>query len=326
MRIFKKTKKANGRRHIYLFGIKIFSYKRRKHSQTSAEETILWLKKNNYDLLFNHISETKTSSEYQNCIWQLWLQGLGNCPEIVKICMDSVKKYANGRHIIILTKDNINDYINLPDFIWDKYNKGMISHAHFSDIIRVYLLAKYGGTWIDATVLLTAPIPKVIDDSDFFVFKDVGWWQTDETAPSFTSNKISKHLLQKFASFFPDTRQFPNISNWFIHSKPNTYAINSIKSFLMTYWEKENKSINYFIFHLFLIFADKYDVRFHDIFMSMPQISNRDVHLLQSIMFDKFDQKIFDEIKSFSPIHKLTYKGVEKDVLPNSFLKHILKG
>ena len=37
----------------------------------------------------------------------------------------------------------------------EKWEKGRIPAAMFSDLLRVELLIKYGGTWIDSTVLCT---------------------------------------------------------------------------------------------------------------------------------------------------------------------------
>ena len=59
-----------------------------------------------------------------------------------------------------LTKNNFKQYIELPDYIEKKFEKGKISMAHFSDLLRISLLAKWGGMWIDSTALCT--------DEDFF--------------------------------------------------------------------------------------------------------------------------------------------------------------
>jgi hypothetical protein len=37
----------------------------------------------------------------------------------------------------------------------EKYQKKIIDNTHFSDLLRLELLIKYGGTWIDASVLVT---------------------------------------------------------------------------------------------------------------------------------------------------------------------------
>lgn len=69
-------------------------------------------------------------------------------PEIVKMCYRTQVKYAesNNTKIILLSKDNICDYINIPQVILDKVERKIITLTHFSDIIRIYLLEQYGGS------------------------------------------------------------------------------------------------------------------------------------------------------------------------------------
>ena len=92
---------------------------------------------------------------YDGKIWRLWLQGEDNAPEVCKACLRSLRYWHSDKKIITLDKNNISDYIDLPGYIIDKHEKGIISHTHFSDIIRAELLTQHGGTWIDATVYCT---------------------------------------------------------------------------------------------------------------------------------------------------------------------------
>lgn len=43
--------------------------------------------------------------------------------------------------------------MKLPDYIVKKWEKGRIPADLFSDLLRLELLIRYGGTWIDSTVL-----------------------------------------------------------------------------------------------------------------------------------------------------------------------------
>lgn len=91
-------------------------------------------------------------------IWIFWYQGEESMPDIIRMCYNSICRNANGRKVVLLTKDNIDDYVQMPAFIMEKVKKGYITFTHLSDLIRVSLLYKYGGTWMDATLLTTAPI------------------------------------------------------------------------------------------------------------------------------------------------------------------------
>lgn len=49
-------------------------------------------------------------------IWLFWNTGLEQAPEIVKTCYQSIKKYA-GRQVVLLTENNVQNYINMPDYL-----------------------------------------------------------------------------------------------------------------------------------------------------------------------------------------------------------------
>lgn len=72
----------------------------------------------------------------------------------------------------MLSDKNLYKYIKLPQFIEQKWDKGILSAAAYSDVIRFSLLEHYGGTWIDATVLLTGPLPEYVMNNDLFAFRD----------------------------------------------------------------------------------------------------------------------------------------------------------
>ncbi len=87
--------------------------------------------------------------------WVCWWQGLDQAPELVKICVNSIRKNAGGHKVIILTEDNYKDYVDMPSWVEEKREKGIISRTHYSDILRLMLLAKYGGVWLDSTFFCT---------------------------------------------------------------------------------------------------------------------------------------------------------------------------
>ena len=65
------------------------------------------------------------------------------------------KTIPDDTEIIFLTAENYFDFIELPDYINEKYKKGIISPSNFSDVLRYGLLSTYGGVWVDAAILLT---------------------------------------------------------------------------------------------------------------------------------------------------------------------------
>lgn len=108
---------------------------------------------------YKKIKEEPWVAPPQRNIWVLWWQGIENAPPIVKTCIDRIAK-NEGTNLMVLTKDNINDYITLPDYVLEKKEKDVISFAYVADVIRMMLLEKYGGLWIDSTVFLSGKIPE----------------------------------------------------------------------------------------------------------------------------------------------------------------------
>lgn len=310
MQILKKVKKDNTR-EIYFCGIKLFSYKREKKQKYNAFE---YTKK--YLYVLDNFKKEETSKVSSNYIWQLWFQGEDKAPQIVQQCLKSIKKYCSSKNIIVLNENTIENYIEIAPHIKQKYEQGIIPKAHYSDYIRVCLLAKYGGIWIDATVLLTAPIPKEIQEAEFFQFKSVTWY----LFPKIISKKTIL-AVQKMKTYL---KPHHSGSSWFMVAKSNCIIMQVVKELLEEYWRVENKLVNYFLFHDFLAFAILNNEDCRRIYNDMYSLNNRNPHVLQDLLKDKYDEELFNEIKQFSSIHKLTYKIPEKDINEDSFFKYIL--
>ncbi|CAJ1351144.1 unnamed protein product [Effrenium voratum] len=79
------------------------------------------------------------------------------------LCQSSWRKLNPGWEVRMLDQDTMWNYIALEDL-----PKGF--HAlkiwHRSDAIRLALVAKHGGVWLDATTLLLRPFSTVIQDTD----------------------------------------------------------------------------------------------------------------------------------------------------------------
>lgn len=105
----------------------------------------------------------------ENTIWVFWYQGESLMPEIVRMCIESVRRHSAGYRVVLLHKDNIADWLDLP--IMDKVGRSM-TYTNFSDYLRLSLLTAYGGIWIDATMLVTRDIKLQVDGYDFFTIRN----------------------------------------------------------------------------------------------------------------------------------------------------------
>lgn len=100
-------------------------------------------------------------------IWVLRWQWIDNAPDLVKICVRSIKKYNCWYEVIFLDKDNYEKYVQLPKFILKKVKEKKITITHLSDIIRMYLLKEHWWIWVDSTMYINSNVFKKFDDINF---------------------------------------------------------------------------------------------------------------------------------------------------------------
>lgn len=120
------------------------------------------------------IGNTSLNANCEHCseiIWFCWLQGEENLPIIQHLCLSSIRANSNGHQVIVLNNKNYSQYVHLPKIVIDTHQSGRMKPAHFADILRVNLLAQQGGLWLDATMLLTKPIPEEWFKSTFYTIK-----------------------------------------------------------------------------------------------------------------------------------------------------------
>ena len=226
-------------------------------------------------------------------VWTCWLQGMESAPALVKACYASMQYYIDDFEIVVITADNYKDYVTLPDYIIDKWQKGIISNTHFSDILRLELLIEHGGLWLDATTYLTDRLPDYISKSDFFVYRD-GFFECEVI----------------------------NMGNWLIKSNADNILLQETQSLLLKYWKEHNYLANYFIFQFFFRMVTSY---YSDIWKSVPYFNQINAHIFQMELCDSFNKKRFNELKSLTPIHKLSYKIDEEGLKPDSYYNLIDK-
>lgn len=105
--------------------------------------------------------------------WSCWWQGMEKAPDFIKACINSQKKYLpKETELIIITQDNYCDYVDFPQWLLNKVEDGKVTLTTFSDVIRASVLYKYGGIWLDSTILLTEPLPLEFWDYDVFTIRE----------------------------------------------------------------------------------------------------------------------------------------------------------
>lgn len=225
-------------------------------------------------------------------IWQYWAQGYDNVPEIVKMCLDSVDKYAGDYTVIRLSDANLCEYLEIPDYIVSK--RDAYSHAFFSDLLRVMLLSSYGGLWLDATVMLSSPIPGEYANYDFFLY------QRDPEEPN---KEYWENVYSYYYSWHSGFRV--NMLSSIFFAKKDTEVINSLASLMMIWWRENDSIPNYFFLQILFDVLINGKLKGYN----CPIVSDCGPHYLQQSINDPdFNLMDRETILATFPMHKLTYK------------------
>lgn len=153
-------------------------------------------------------------------VWTMWWQGEDHMPPGIRACIESQRRYADGRHVVI-TAENYRQYVQLPGCVEHLLAVGRLSVTHFSDVLRCHLLAQKGGLWLDATILLTAP----------FAVPDANrWWTWREDLPHIAC--ISKGRWTIGVTYMP---QGHLLARYLCHA----YRL---------YYSRHTRPIDYFLF------------------------------------------------------------------------------
>ena len=161
-------------------------------------------------------------------IWVLWWQGYENAPDIVKACIASIKKNAGSHPVVLLDQYNYKQYITLPDHIIDRFEKGHMMYAGFSDIIRTSLLYQHGGIWMDATIYMLHPLDEIVENSTFYSLRSV-----DDEVDSFSL------LLGHWSGFFMGCGK-------------GNHILGLWNKLFVEYWKDEETFIDFLLIDFFL--------------------------------------------------------------------------
>ena len=168
--------------------------------------------------------------EKSRIVWFCWLQGMENAPVVVKACYESLCKNLPDRDIKVIDAENWKEYVELPEFIVRRWENKQIPPAHFTDLIRLQLLIKYGGTWIDSTVLCTGVKSENEEATSAFLDADLFMFQYTR----------------------PGSDKWGGIGNWFISAHTNNEVLMVLRDMLYAYWKDYDCLLDYYMFHLFL--------------------------------------------------------------------------
>lgn len=216
-------------------------------------------------------------------IWVCWFQGYSEMPELVKMCYKQLLSMVDETCVVILlTKDNIEQYISFPESVKSKIGKGY-SLTNFSDLLRFSLIAQYGGLWIDSTVYVSQKINRNIIQNGFFSQKD----SESEDAKYYAS----KHLW----------------SSWLLGDKAGSLLFSYVSQAMEYYYENFQGPIDYYLCdYLFRNAINHFDEVRNSI-GRLPD-NNTGTFRLFDILNEEYNPGVLDDILSSNQFSKLSFK------------------
>jgi hypothetical protein len=124
----------------------------------------------------------------------VWMYWEGPCPEWVKHCQRTVFRHA--REVRLLSADDF-------EKLWDVDRDIDLKRLHAAqraDYIRAFLLARYGGLWIDSDCIVMRPLQPLLDVLNEFEFiahreRHGGFWANDFMGAA-RGSKLASALYQ----------------------------------------------------------------------------------------------------------------------------------
>ena len=249
----------------------------------------------------------ETTTEFPNIIWTMWQQGEAQMPETVRASMKTIKDFAerNGCEFILLTNENLVDFIDIPTDIIEKYKRKELTAAHYSDIIRFSLLYQYGGIWMDVTLFVSPYATVDMFKGDFFSLNH----------PPIHADEIERAIGDfKWSSFF-------------LAGKKEKSYFKHIRDLYIYFIRKYPVFIHYLMLDYFILSEYKLNDEFKDLVDELPVLAPAErVWFLRDHANDIFDENVWTEVLKTTPIMKTTYKINPEELIPQSYLYKLFYG
>lgn len=221
-------------------------------------------------------------------IWVCWWTGIETAPPIVKQCVKSIYNNSNNHPVHLITEKNYQNYLMIPEYIFQKMESKQMGLAHFSDYLRVSLLEHYGGLWLDATIFCSETISEQLFDYPFFTLK----------GPYQESRYVSKYQWVTFC-----------LGGW----KGNVFY-SFVREAFEAYWLKNELAIDYLFFDYVILLARENCPYIKELMDRVPENTpHRDD--LQAAMNACLPAESFSGvIKSDTSLYKLSWRETYLEV------------
>jgi hypothetical protein len=215
-----------------------------------------------------------------NTVWFFWWQGEDSMPPLIKRCYDRVKKMTQKWNLVLLTKDNLGEYLTIPTEVLNCVGSKK-SFTHFSDYVRLNLLTEYGGLWLDATCYLTKQIPTMESFGEFYTIK----------------NKAKDNDCVGESRWFVST----------LFARPNCSYVRHVRNMFCYNWVRYDFILDYLLMDYLFEYELQYNAHFNNIIEDFAY-NNPETTTLNAIINEPYSEQMWKKINKDTFCYKMTYK------------------
>lgn len=267
-------------------------------------------------------SELNFEEETHCIVWQFW-EDNGRSDEqkisnrILKRCLNSIENYRYSDYdCYVLKLRDVSRFVCMPDFVYKKLEGNVtgFSLAAYSDILRLYLLAKYGGIWADATMFALSPFPR----------EYLSLAKRDGYGFSFSRSLNEKEdIKRKWRHLDPGYFSWNKFSrvNWlssFIVAGEYRKLMREMLRILFLIWKYEVRYPHYFTLHIIYDYLTK-----HLGYPAFHASSDVPPHYLQFALREPYNSEFIERLIRCHPLQKLTWK-YDGEVVTGSNLEWLI--
>jgi tetratricopeptide (TPR) repeat protein len=295
--VLERTAGADAARASYAAGLALDRSADDRHAELLAHD--YWRfppRRRLLDFVGNHLDEIRDRAQpspqplTDPKIYVYWAQGMSGAPAVVQRCQEALHRLHPGGEVAVLD-ESVWASLDVP-----ARTREVIRHrlTHGSDVLRLELLARYGGIWLDATCLVRRPL-------------------VPEPAAELTAS-----------GFFAFERGTYRPSSWLLMSAPGDYIVTTLRAALHVYWENFDNLVDYYLIHHLFEMLCQLDPPFRERWEASPRLSYKPARDFKAQMFEPYDEAQYLKLLNASFISKLSYKK-QHLMTPDSMLAWFLE-
>lgn len=262
------------------------------------------------------------SERFSKRIWFFWLQGIDDAPDLVQKCHCSWRLRNPDWELVTLSADDLPRYLD-HETIDLKTERPQV----LSDLVRINLLRRHGGVWVDASCFCIQPLDDWLGayfNEGFFAFASPG---ADRLLSSwFLASKRGNYVTSRWADASNQYWSGPGAPTWLVQHRlakyatllwPEIWFVKPMREWLRLY--------PYYWFHYLFRHLYQRDERFRSAWDAVPKFTADVPHAaLRRGLSNTIDDALRSDIeRRRSPLYKLNWRIEERKIKRDSVLHYL---